>query len=88
MLWYFSWARWQVTTFSSKQSKFSIAMTRPGCKHCYLANTSLAKVSHKLAVVYRQISIIPYSYAVSSKIEPFYKGGKVQVGCPLCVVCC
>lgn len=28
-----------------------------------------------------------YSYAVSSKIEPFYKGGKVQVGARLWCVC-
>uniref|UniRef100_A0A7N6FE52 U3 small nucleolar RNA-associated protein 13 C-terminal domain-containing protein n=1 Tax=Anabas testudineus TaxID=64144 RepID=A0A7N6FE52_ANATE len=32
-----------------------------------------------LAVVYRHISVILCSYAASSKIEPFYKGGKVQV---------
>lgn len=37
-------------------------------------------------MVYAEIPVIPYSYAVSSKIEPFYKGGKVQVGCSVCVV--
>lgn len=31
--------------------------------------------------------LFSYSYAVSSKIEPFYKGGKVQVSLLLCVVC-
>lgn len=28
---------------------------------------------------YVEYPLLLYSYAVSSKIEPFYKGGKVQV---------
>lgn len=38
-------------------------------------------MSLQVAAAHSHISLLFYhSYAVSSKIEPFYKGGKVQVG--------
>lgn len=34
-----------------------------------------------------EFSFLSNSYTVSSKIEPFYKGGKVQVGLFYCSIC-